>query len=86
MIVELILSPLWLLISVLIGFLPSSWFSTGDTPTQLFTMLYTAFQFFPSDVWATALGCIIFWAGVHFVWALINFILRLIPFLNMGQS
>lgn len=86
MIIELICSPLWLISYTLIGLLPSSWFSTGDTPSELFNMLYTAFQFFPSDVWALALGSITFWVTVHFSIALINVVLNLIPFFKVKVS
>lgn len=85
MIISLICTPLFLIVSAIISVIPSEWLMIGDAPTTLFTMLYTAFQFFPTDVWILVLGSITFWITVHFIYGVINFVLRLIPLLNMGQ-
>lgn len=85
MIISLICTPLFFIVSSIISIIPSDWFFIGDTPTGLFEMLYTAFQFFPADVWVLTLGSILFWISVHFIYGIVNFILRLIPLLNMGQ-
>jgi hypothetical protein len=64
--------------------LPNSAFE-GQAVTGLIGMFSTAFQFFPADVWILALGSITFWITVHAVYGLVNFILRLIPIINIGQ-
>lgn len=83
MIVELICSPLLVFIKGIIGalpvltYIPNSIVDTTD-------MLLKAMQFFPSDVWIMVIGNIVFWITVHLIWAIIKFILGLIPFIDMG--
>lgn len=83
MIIELICTPLLVFAKGIIAifpvltYIPNSIVSTTD-------LLFKAMQFFPSDVWIMVIGNIVFWITLHLVWAVINFILRLIPFVNMG--
>lgn len=84
MIISLLCAPLFLVVSGIISLLPNSIFESQSI-TGLVGMFSTAFQFFPSDVWILSLGSITFWITVHAIYGLINFILRLIPILNMGQ-
>lgn len=83
MIIELICLPLLIfakgIISIfpVLTYLPNSIVDTLD-------LLLKAMQFFPSDVWIIVIGNIVFWITLHLIWAVINFILRLIPFVNMG--
>lgn len=84
MIISLLCAPLFLIVSSIISLLPNSIFQ-NQSVTGLVGMFSTAFQFFPSDVWILSLGSITFWITLHAIYGLINFILRLIPILNMGQ-
>lgn len=77
-------TPLFYLVTSIIAILPNSAFE-GQTVIGLIGMFSTAFQFFPADVWILALGSITFWVTVHAIYGLINFILRLIPIINIGQ-
>ena len=83
MIIELICSPLWAIINIIIDVIPTNWLSIGDTPSELFSLLYTAFQFFPSDVWVIALGCFVFWGIINFTTGLLLFILKCLPINNI---
>lgn len=58
-------------------YIPNSIVSTLD-------LILKAMQFFPLDVWIMVIGNIVFWITLHLIWAIVHFILRLIPFLNMG--
>lgn len=77
-------TPLFWIVTSIIAILPNSAFE-GQAVTGLVGMFSTAFQFFPADVWILSLGSIVFWITINAVFGLINFILRLIPFLNLGQ-
>lgn len=67
------------LITYLLDFLPAADFSTifnaealGFFKNIISFMLY----FFPIDLFAVMLSSVIFWVGVQFVWAVIEFILK----------
>ena len=83
MIVEMLCTPLLLfskgviLMLPVLTFIPNSVVSTLD-------LILKAMQFFPIDVWIMVIGNIVFWITLHLVWSLVHFVLRLIPFLNMG--
>lgn len=84
MILTLITLPLFLIAGSIIALIPSG-LALNNNITGLVSMLSVAFQFFPIDVWIAVFGSITFWVSVHFVYGIINFILKLIPFVNMGQ-
>lgn len=83
MLIELICTPLLLLVKGIIvifpvlTFIPNSIVSTTD-------LIIKAMQFFPTDVWIMVIGNITFWITLQLVWGVIKFILALIPFVNMG--
>lgn len=54
-----------------------SWFGSFSN------MIATALFFFPADVWAALISSIVFWTGVNMVYALIEWILKKIPFVGM---
>ena len=77
-------TPLFLIVTSIIAILPNSAFESS-TVTGFVSMFATAFQFFPADVWILSFGSITFWITIHFVFGLINFILKLIPIINIGE-
>ena len=84
MIIEVIFSPLLLLVRGILAVIPVLTYipnSIADTVT----MLIKGMQFFPFDVWVLCISSFVFWAGVHLVYSFINFVLRLIPLLNLGS-
>lgn len=83
MIIELICSPLLLFAKGIIAILPVLTYIPNSIVSTL-DLLLKAMQFFPLDVWIMVIGNIVFWISLQLVWALISFILRLIPFLDMG--
>ena len=85
MILKLITLPLFLLVSGIISLIPANTATVSSGVTGMVSMFATAFQFFPIDVWIAVFGSIMFWVTVHLVYGFINFILRLIPILGMGQ-
>ncbi len=83
MIIELICTPLLLFAKGIVAMLPILTYIPNSIVSTL-DLLLKAMQFFPTDVWIMVIGNIVFWITLHLLWSLINFILRLIPFLNMG--
>lgn len=84
MIIELICSPLFLLVSGILSIIPILTYIPNSIADTI-TLLLKAMQFFPFDVWFICISSFVFWITVHLIYGLINFILRLIPILNMGQ-
>ena len=82
MIISLLCTPLFLLLTSAIALLPNSAFES-QTVTGLIGMFSTAFQFFPSDVWILAFGSITFWITTHILFGIIKMIayviLEIIP-------
>lgn len=85
MILMLITAPLFLLVGGIITLIPEGSFTISSSITGMVNMFSIAFQFFPVDVWIAFFGSITFWITVHLVYGFINFILKLIPILGMGQ-
>lgn len=84
MIIQLICTPLLLFSKGILAIIPVLTYLPNSIVTTL-DMLLKAMQFFPADVWIMVIGNIVFWITLHLIWAIINFILRLIPFINMGS-
>lgn len=84
MIVELICTPLLLLVRGILSVIPVlNYIPTSIADT--ITLLLKAMQFFPFDVWFICISSFVFWITLHLIYGFINFILRLIPIVNMGQ-
>lgn len=84
MIIELICSPLLLLIRGILTVIPILTYIPNSIVDTI-TLLVKGMQFFPFDVWFLCISSFVFWIGVHLVYGFINFILKLIPILNIGQ-
>lgn len=82
MIISLLCSPLFFLLTSAIALLPNTAFE-NQTVTGLVGMFSTAFQFFPADVWILAFGSIVFWFTTHILFGIIKMIafviLEIIP-------
>ena len=85
MILVLITAPLFILVTGIINLIPGGAFTINSSITGMVNMFSIAFQFFPVDVWIAFFSSITFGITVHLVYGLINFILKLIPILGMGQ-
>lgn len=84
MIVEFICAPLLLIVqSVLSAISVLTYIPTSIVDT--ISLLVKGMQFFPFDVWFLCISSFIFWITVHLVFAFINFILKFIPIINIGQ-
>ena len=84
MIIELICMPFFNMVRVALSAIPVLLYiptSIADT----ITLLVKGMQFFPFDVWFICVSSFIFWITVHLIYGFINFILKLIPIVNMGQ-
>ena len=83
MIIKLICSPFFLLIDGVIAMIPILTYIPNSIVDTI-SLLLKAMQFFPTDVWIMVIGNIVFWIALHFIIALIKFIVSWIPFINMG--
>lgn len=81
MILQLILSPLFLLISGLLGLLPET-FSLPNWLDPCLDLIQTALWFFPADVWAVVIGNIVFWMFVELSWAFVEWVYLKIPLIG----
>ena len=67
------------LITYLLDFLPAADFSTifnAEALSFFKNIISVMLYFFPSELFAVMLSSVIFWGGVQFVWAVIEFILK----------
>lgn len=67
------------LITYLLDFLPAADFSTifnAEALSFFKNIISFMLYFFPIDLFAVMLSSVIFWVGVQFVWAVIEFILK----------
>lgn len=83
MILEGICMIFFLLAQGVILLLPSST-TLPNFVTDTLSLLSKAMTFFPSDVWALAIGNILFWVVLHLIVGLIKFILGFIPTMDGG--
>lgn len=84
MIIQLICSPLLIFVNGILNMLPILTYIPNSIVSTL-DLILKAMQFFPSDVWIMVIGNIVFWITLHLIYGVINFILKLIPILGMGQ-
>lgn len=79
MIIEGICSLFFGLIHLLIGALSFSGFTVPAWSADAAALLGRALFFFPVDVWSVVIGSFLFWTGVHFVYAILEWIWKKIP-------
>lgn len=84
MIIELICTPLLLLVRGILSLIPVLTYIPNSISDTI-TLLVKGMQFFPFDVWFICISSFIFWITVHLIYSFINFILKLIPIINIGQ-
>ena len=78
-------APLFLIADGIISLIPQAVFVANSGISQMLAMFSTAFQFFPLDVWIAVFASITFWVSIQILYGVINFILKLIPLVGMGQ-
>lgn len=83
MIIELICTPFFLIANGIIGLIPVL-DELPNTIVDTVSLLTKAMSFFPADVWAMAIGNIVFWVALHLLIGLIKFIVGWIPTMDGG--
>lgn len=83
MIIELLCTPIFLLINGVIAVIPAM-FQMPNWLADLLSMLLKAMQFFPIDVWVICIGNISFWLSLHFIWAILEWLYKKIPRCKLG--
>lgn len=81
MIIELLCTPMFLLVKGIIALLPQA-FQLPNYITDVFALLLKASQFFPMDIFILCIGNITFWLVIHFTWAIIEWVYKKIPGIN----
>lgn len=54
-------------------------FTMPDWAAHTTSMFLKCLAFFPFEIWSILISNIMFWVGVHFVWAIIEWIYMKIP-------
>ena len=78
MIIEAICSVFFLAVRTFIAYL-SVPFRLPEWIADAASIIGIGLLVFPIDVWAGVIGSVISWAGVHFVWAIIEWVYKKIP-------
>ena len=78
MIVELICTPLFIMLRGLIFLLPTA-FTIPDWTISFIALIQRALFFFPADVWYIVVGNIVFWLIAQMTWAIIEWVYKKIP-------
>lgn len=78
MLLELILSPFWFLVDSLINLLPSNTLEVA-IDSSIFDLLAHGVAVVGINNFSLCIGSIMFWYGVQFVWAIIEWIYKKIP-------
>lgn len=81
MILELICTPLFLLLRGIILLMPTA-FTIPDWGISFIALIQKALFFFPGDVWFMVVGNIVFWLLSQIVWAIIEWGYKKIPGVN----
>ena len=85
MILELILTPVFALIGVIINLIPDMSQRealTGFDMTGLIDVLAYGFYVFPFELFMIFIGNVLFWLGAQMVWAIIEWAYKKIPGVN----
>lgn len=78
MIIELLLSPIFLLISGCIGLLPT-FVSLPNWLMYFIDFVRKGLSFFPSGVFTIIISNILFWLSLHMIWAIIEWLYKKVP-------
>lgn len=77
MIIELICSPLFILLRGLLSVIPVLSYIPSSVADTI-TLLVKAMQFFPFDVWFLCISSFIFWISLHLSFSFLIFVINLI--------
>lgn len=78
MVLQLLLSPVFLIIAGVIGFLPMA-VALPSWSIDFFKLIQTGLNFFPSDVFWVVIANIAFWLYLQMTWAIVEWIYKKIP-------
>lgn len=81
MIIELLLSPIFLLVKGFLEFIPNG-YNLPSWSSDFVKMVSVSLSFFPAPVFAIVVSNIVFWLGAHMVWAIIEWLYKKIPGIN----
>lgn len=79
MIVELLLSPIFLLIRGFIALIPDTGFSLPGWFLTFADVVRVGLSFFPSNVFIIIIGNIAFWLTLHMTWSIIEWLYKKLP-------
>lgn len=79
MIIELLLSPIFLLVDGFISLIPSVGFTLPSWFMSFVSVVKTGLSFFPPGVFMIIIGNIAFWLIAHMTWAIIEWLYKKVP-------
>lgn len=79
MLIELILAPLWGLVSLLISLIPSLSYVNGTIMEGFYHFIQLGLYFCGSSPFVLILANVLFWISVQIGWAVIEWIYKKIP-------
>lgn len=79
MIIELLLSPIFLLVDGFISLIPPVGFVLPNWFMSFVSVVRVGLSFFPSGVFAIVIGNIAFWLTAHMIWAIIEWLYKKVP-------
>lgn len=79
MIIELLLLPIVGLLNLIVSLVPDIGYSTISVVEIFRNFIALGLYFFGTTPFVLVLGSVVFWSGVHFAWAIIEWVYKKIP-------
>ena len=79
MIFGFLFKPFWIFISFIIKMFGDEMAEIPNWYWSFQSLLQVGLKVFPPDVWVAVIGNIVFWMGIHLIWAVIEWIYKKIP-------
>ena len=78
MIIELVTSPIFVLIDSIIGLIPEG-LVLPNFVSQTLELLKYPLSIFPVDLWVVIISNVTFWYGAQILWAIVEWVYKKIP-------
>lgn len=78
MIIELLLTPIFLLVGFIINLIPATQ-GTGMAMNGFFGLVSKGLYFFSASTFKIVITNVVIWGGIHLAWAIIEWVYKKIP-------
>lgn len=79
MLLEIVLSPLFMLIGAILDVIPSTFVQPDVDITDFITFMKVGFAVFPYDLFQVIVANVLFWLELQMVWAIVEWCYKKIP-------